>query len=134
MFFAIREPFRVLTRPRAPSHQAAKTDKESALYLTFCTGINTKIQDFFPPVPDRVHHGASMAVRLKELVAQGKPTRVFGVGQLCYPKVIEMIGLHGGYDAIWLDQEHAGLTIEQIEHAALAARAAGIDTFVRLAA
>jgi 2-dehydro-3-deoxyglucarate aldolase/4-hydroxy-2-oxoheptanedioate aldolase len=75
-----------------------------------------------------------MAVRLKELVAQSKPTRVFGVGQLCYPKLIEMIGLHGGFDAIWLDQEHAGLTMPQIEQAALAARAAGIDTFVRLAA
>jgi 2-dehydro-3-deoxyglucarate aldolase/4-hydroxy-2-oxoheptanedioate aldolase len=75
-----------------------------------------------------------MAARLKELLAQGKPTRVFGVGQLCYPKLIEMIGLQGGFDAIWLDQEHAGLTITQIELAALAARAAGIDTFVRLAA
>src|SRR5207253_5723765 len=36
-------------------------------------------------------------------------------------------------DAVWLDQEHAGLTITQIEEAARAARAAGLDSFVRLA-
>ena len=44
-----------------------------------------------------------------------------------------MIGLHGGYDAVWFDQEHAGLSIEQIENAARAARLAGLDSFVRLA-
>src|SRR5205814_8848060 len=116
-----------------------KLIKESAVNLAFCTGINTKIKGIFScspcPAsvgrrhqPDSLHHGAGMAGRLKGLLAQGKPTRVFGVGQLCYPKLIEMIGLHGGFDAVWLDQEHAGLTIEQIERAALAARAAGIDT------
>src|SRR5262249_19172799 len=40
----------------------------------------------------------------------------------------------GGFDAIWLDQEHVGLTLPQIEEATRAARAGGIDTFVRLAA
>jgi 2-dehydro-3-deoxyglucarate aldolase/4-hydroxy-2-oxoheptanedioate aldolase len=45
-----------------------------------------------------------------------------------------MIGLHGGYDAVWLDQEHAGLSIEQIEHATRAARGCGLDSFVRLTA
>ena len=45
---------------------------------------------------------------------------------------MEMIGWHGGFDAVWLDQEHVGLTMPQIEEAARAARAVGIDTFVRL--
>ncbi len=75
-----------------------------------------------------------MGKRLKEALAQGKLTRVFCVGQLCHPKIVEIIGQHGGYDAVWLDQEHAGLTIAQIELACLAARAVGLDTFVRLAA
>ena len=44
--------------------------------------------------------------RLKESLRQGKLTRVFGAGQLCHPKVIEIVGQHGGYDAVWLDQEH----------------------------
>jgi 2-dehydro-3-deoxyglucarate aldolase/4-hydroxy-2-oxoheptanedioate aldolase len=74
-----------------------------------------------------------MGRRLKELLAQDKLVRVFGLGQLCYPKIIEMIGLQGGFDAVWLDQEHAGLSVEQIEQAARSARLAGLDSFVRLA-
>jgi 2-dehydro-3-deoxyglucarate aldolase/4-hydroxy-2-oxoheptanedioate aldolase len=74
-----------------------------------------------------------MGARLKELLGQGKLVRVFALGQICHPKLIEIIGLHGGYDAVWLDQEHAGLSVEQIEHACRAARLAGLDSFVRLA-
>ena len=74
-----------------------------------------------------------MAKRLKELLAQGKLVRVFGLGQLCHPKFIDIIGQHGGYDAVWLDQEHAALSMAQIEHGCLAARASGLDSFVRLA-
>src|SRR5438132_213108 len=75
-----------------------------------------------------------MAKRLKQALADCKLTRVFCVGQLCAPKFVEIIGLQGGYDAIWLDQEHAGLSIQQIEDAARAARGVGLDSFVRLAA
>jgi 2-dehydro-3-deoxyglucarate aldolase/4-hydroxy-2-oxoheptanedioate aldolase len=52
---------------------------------------------------------------------------------LCSPKLVEMVAWHGGFDAVWLDQEHCGLTVEQLEHATRAARATGIDSFVRLA-
>jgi 4-hydroxy-2-oxoheptanedioate aldolase len=75
-----------------------------------------------------------MGRRLKELLAQDKVTRVFAVGQLCDPKIVEILGMEGGYDAIWLDNEHAGLTIAQIENATRAARNVGLDTFVRLPA
>jgi 2-keto-3-deoxy-L-rhamnonate aldolase RhmA len=75
-----------------------------------------------------------MGARLKELLSQGKLVRVFGVGQLCSPKIVEMVGFFGGYDAVWLDQEHAGISIAQIEDAARAARGAGLDSFVRLTA
>jgi 2-dehydro-3-deoxyglucarate aldolase/4-hydroxy-2-oxoheptanedioate aldolase len=68
------------------------------------------------------------------MLQAGKLTRVFCLGQLCSPKLLELIALHGGYDGIWLDQEHGGLTIEQLENATRAARACGMDTFVRLAA
>jgi 2-dehydro-3-deoxyglucarate aldolase/4-hydroxy-2-oxoheptanedioate aldolase len=73
-----------------------------------------------------------MVKRLKQTLAEDRLVRVFGLGQLCHPKLVEMIGLQGGFDAVWLDQEHAGLTIEQIENATRAARAAGMDSFVRL--
>jgi 2-dehydro-3-deoxyglucarate aldolase/4-hydroxy-2-oxoheptanedioate aldolase len=74
-----------------------------------------------------------MGARLKELLAQGKLVRVFALGQLCHPKLVEMVGWQGGFDAVWFDQEHAGLTIAQIEETARAARGCGLDSFVRLA-
>jgi 4-hydroxy-2-oxoheptanedioate aldolase len=74
-----------------------------------------------------------MTVRLKDHLKRGGLVRVFGLGQLCHPKLVEMIGLRGGYQAVWLDQEHAGLSVEQIEQAARAARGVGLDSFVRLA-
>lgn len=75
-----------------------------------------------------------MPSRLKQLLAQGQVVRVFAVGQLCHPKIVEIVGLTGGFDGVWLDQEHAGLSIAQMELATLAARAVGLDSFVRLAA
>lgn len=73
-----------------------------------------------------------MGIRLKHALREGRLLKVFALGQFCHPKLVELIGLGGGFDAVWLDQEHSGLTIDQIELAALAARAAGIDSFVRL--
>jgi 2-keto-3-deoxy-L-rhamnonate aldolase RhmA len=75
-----------------------------------------------------------MGARLKELLTGSRPVRVFGLGQLCAPKLVEIVGLVGGFDAVWFDQEHGGLTVEQIEHASRAARGCGLDSFVRLTA
>jgi 2-dehydro-3-deoxyglucarate aldolase/4-hydroxy-2-oxoheptanedioate aldolase len=75
-----------------------------------------------------------MGARIKKALAENKLVRDFSVGQLCSPKIVEIIGLQGGYDAVWLDQEHVGLTIPQIEEGARAARGVGLDSFVRLAA
>jgi 4-hydroxy-2-oxoheptanedioate aldolase len=55
------------------------------------------------------------------------------VGGLANPKFIEICALHGGFHGVWIDQEHAGLTQSQIESLTLACRAAGMDSFVRLA-
>jgi hypothetical protein len=33
--------------------------------------------------------------KLKSLLTQGKLVKVFGLGQLCHPKIIEIIGQHG---------------------------------------
>jgi 2-keto-3-deoxy-L-rhamnonate aldolase RhmA len=80
----------------------------------------------------RVERKCVLANHLKELLRQGKLARVFCLGQFCHPKFLELIGLQGGFDAVWLDQEHTGLTIEQIEQATRAARASRMETFVRL--
>ena len=58
--------------------------------------------------------------------------RIFALGHLCSPKLVEMIGWRGGFDAVWFDQEHAGLTMAQTEEAARAAKSVGLDSFVRL--
>ncbi len=75
-----------------------------------------------------------MGAHLKQALRENRIVRVFGVGQLCQPKLIEMLGQFGGYDAVWLDQEHVGLTMPQIEEAVRAARGVGLDSFVRLTA
>jgi 2-keto-3-deoxy-L-rhamnonate aldolase RhmA len=74
-----------------------------------------------------------MGAHLKALFAQpGRLVRCFALGQLCSPKLVELAAYVGGFDAVWLDQEHAGLTVAQIEDAARAARGVGLDSFVRL--
>jgi 4-hydroxy-2-oxoheptanedioate aldolase len=70
--------------------------------------------------------------RIKAMLGEGKIVRVFGTGQLISPKLIEIIGEHGDFDALWLDQEHGGLTMKDIELATMAARSYGMDHFVRL--
>jgi len=75
-----------------------------------------------------------MGAHLKALLAGGRLVRVFALGQFCSPKLVELVGWRGGFDAVWLDQEHAGLTVAQIEEAARAARGVGLDSFVRLPA
>ena len=44
-----------------------------------------------------------MASHLKALLAQDRLLRVCALGQLCNPKLVEMIAWNGGFDAIWLD-------------------------------
>jgi 2-keto-3-deoxy-L-rhamnonate aldolase RhmA len=74
-----------------------------------------------------------MGAQLKSLLAgDDRVLNVFALGQFCSPKLVEVIGGRGGFDAVWLDQEHVGLTIPQIEEAARAARVVGLDSFVRL--
>lgn len=72
--------------------------------------------------------------RIKELLAEGRFVRMFGVGQLQSPKLIEIVGEHGEFDALWLDSEHAQFSLKDVEIAALAARVYGMDHFVRMPA
>jgi 2-dehydro-3-deoxyglucarate aldolase/4-hydroxy-2-oxoheptanedioate aldolase len=69
----------------------------------------------------------------KVLLAEGRVLRVFALGRVVSPVLVDMFALAGGYDGFWLDQEHAGLTYEQMVVASLAARANNFDCFVRMA-
>jgi 2-dehydro-3-deoxyglucarate aldolase/4-hydroxy-2-oxoheptanedioate aldolase len=72
--------------------------------------------------------------RIKTLLAEGRTVRMFGLGQLFSPKLIEVVGEHGGFDALWLDREHGGLTMRDVELAVTAARGYQLDPIVRLPA
>ena len=68
----------------------------------------------------------------KQMLAAGRLVRVLAVGRLPHPIVIEILGHADGYDGVWLDQEHAGLTTEQITTLSIACRANHLGCFVRM--
>lgn len=70
---------------------------------------------------------------IKSLLASGQQVNVFAIGAIPSPKIIELVALVGGYQAIWIDEEHAGVTLEHIETLAMACRSVGLDSYVRVA-
>ena len=70
---------------------------------------------------------------LKQRLQRGERVNVFAVGRLLHPSLIQMFAIHGGYQGFWIDHEHAGPTIAEIEACAMSGRACGLDSFVRLA-
>lgn len=74
-----------------------------------------------------------MAKSFKKMLAEGQFVRAFSMGRVIHPVIIDMFGLAGGYDGFWLDQEHGGLTYDQINLASVCGRANNFDCFVRMA-
>src|SRR6476469_3072659 len=74
-----------------------------------------------------------MPSRLQNLWSQKKFAIIMGLGQFADPRFIEMVGRTGGWDGVWVDQEHVGHSIDVIEHCVRASRLHGIDCFVRIA-
>ncbi|QDU37341.1 5-keto-4-deoxy-D-glucarate aldolase [Maioricimonas rarisocia] len=74
-----------------------------------------------------------MPESLKTRITRGDRVVVFAVSRVFHPNMIQMFGIHGGFDGFWIDHEHAGLTVEQMELAAMAGRTSGLDSFVRVA-
>lgn len=73
-----------------------------------------------------------MAGTLKERIQAGDRVNVFAVGRMFHPNLIHYLGMEGGFDGLWVDVEHAGLTTRDIEAAATAGKAHGLETFVRV--
>ena len=67
-----------------------------------------------------------------ERIKSGKLARVMSIGALPSPKLVEMAGLTGDFDGIWIDQEHAFASHAQMELMLLACRATGLDAFARV--
>lgn len=70
---------------------------------------------------------------IKQRLADGEHTLICGIGRVFHPNMIHVLGLAGGFQGVWFDMEHVGLTTEQLEFGTLAARHHGLDTFIRLA-
>jgi 2-dehydro-3-deoxyglucarate aldolase/4-hydroxy-2-oxoheptanedioate aldolase len=75
-----------------------------------------------------------MAADLRTLLRQGRLVRVFALGHLFRPEMVEMVGWLGGFDAVWFDLEHTPMTAADVAAGARAARACGLHSFARLAA
>ena len=75
----------------------------------------------------------TMLRTFKERLASDELIRIFAVGRLIHPVTFDLHGMVGGFHGIWIDQEHAGVTYEQIALASACARANSLDSFVRLA-
>jgi len=71
--------------------------------------------------------------RIKDRLARGELVLAFGVNRLPHHNLIQIVGIQGGFHAIWFDLEHGGISTEALEIGALAARSQGLDNFVRLA-
>lgn len=74
-----------------------------------------------------------MAKRFKDILAADQVVRLFCMGRTIHPVTIDLFGLAGDYDGFWIDQEHGGLTYEQVLLCSVSARANGFDCFVRMA-
>lgn len=69
---------------------------------------------------------------IKQRLARGETLIVGSAGRILHHNMLQMLGLHGGFHAVWLDLEHMDFCTEKLEVAALACRSQGMDTFVRL--
>ncbi len=70
---------------------------------------------------------------LRSRLDRGELVIVCGVGRVLHTNFIQCLGVNGGFHGVWIDQEHCGLTMRELEVACVSARAAGLDTFVRIA-
>jgi len=59
--------------------------------------------------------------------------RYAAMGRVMHHNVINMIGMNGGFDGLWLDHEHVGFSMENLEIATAVARSQNLDCFVRIA-
>ena len=68
-----------------------------------------------------------------DLLATDRILNVFSVSRIIHPVVFDVFGLAGGFDGLWLDQEHGGMTIPQVQATSAFARANNMGTIIRMA-
>jgi 4-hydroxy-2-oxoheptanedioate aldolase len=71
---------------------------------------------------------------IKQRLARDEVLLVAACGRIVHHNLLQMIGIHGGFHAIWFDLEHMDYPTEKLEIGTLACRSQQLDSFVRLAA
>lgn len=69
---------------------------------------------------------------MKQRLVAGERLNVFAVGRMFHPNVVHFLGASGEFDGMWIDFEHAGFTVAEIESAVTAGRVHGLESFVRI--
>jgi 2-dehydro-3-deoxyglucarate aldolase/4-hydroxy-2-oxoheptanedioate aldolase len=70
---------------------------------------------------------------IKARLAKNELVMVAGVGRVMHHNLYQIMGVQGGFHALWFDHEHCGFTIESLEVCTMACRTSGMDCFVRVA-
>lgn len=73
-----------------------------------------------------------MSDSLKRRLNRGEKLVVFAIGRMFHHNIINYLGMSGDFDGFWIDVEHGGLTVRDIEIAVAAGRAHGLESFVRV--
>lgn len=73
-----------------------------------------------------------MPESMKHRLQSGERLVVFAVGRMFHHNIIRYLGMSGGFDGFWIDVEHGGFTTRDIEIAATAGMAHGLECFVRV--
>lgn len=69
---------------------------------------------------------------MKDRLLAGERLNVFGVGRMFHPNIVSFLGMAGGFDGFWIDLEHGGLTVRDVEIAAGVGKGHGLECFVRV--
>jgi 2-dehydro-3-deoxyglucarate aldolase/4-hydroxy-2-oxoheptanedioate aldolase len=73
-----------------------------------------------------------MADSLKQRIQNAERLVVFAVGRMFHHNIINYLGMTGDFDGFWIDVEHGGLTVRDIEVAAGIGLAHQLESFVRV--
>ncbi|MFP3914541.1 MAG: HpcH/HpaI aldolase family protein [Actinomycetota bacterium] len=68
----------------------------------------------------------------KERLLGGERLHVFGLGRMLHPNLVAFLGMQGAFDGFWMDVEHAGPTVGEMEAAAGIGKGYGLECFVRV--
>ena len=71
--------------------------------------------------------------KVREKLARDEIVMAAGVGRVMHHNLLQIIGIQGGFDCLWFDHEHVGMSMNDLEVGTLAVRSQGMECFVRIA-